>query len=471
MGEVLFLLALGAIALAAAWTVEGRGGRVAFTAAMAFAAVLMAVLLTVVDDRLPFTAGGDDYGYFDVSRRELKGWADWLGFRAIRGYEQGGYPLLLLWVHQVVGDSLYARKALNLFFFLVLASVWYAIGRILGGRRFAFACGVGVLLATPLWYYWAFLLKDMTVVLLQSLFLLGMARVATRRSTGGTWILLLVTTFLLIPLRIYMVLVNVAVLAATALLMGRQSRGRKVAITVASVGVVALFAGIGTSERALRALGVRDNRLLEYSAVMEVSSGYMSRRERYSTPTGTAVFPALFVVGETTGLRMGSLPPGTGEIEGAGLRLRGAAALPWLFFGAPLSVLGLLLLLRPRAGGIPDPPGAARGVLVGAGAAPPPVPPQPEPLQPVPAGPEDAASRPGVERGGWLPLLLFLGFFVVIAWIVEDTVRWRLPAVPVLVGLAAHAWLHLTGAGRLVLLLGWSTAVVGAATLFHAFLR
>ena len=97
-----------------------------------FVAVLGIFFLSVlwqIDEAIPFSGIADNKVYFDVSKRSSKDLSDWFGLQQFKGtHEQAGYPMLLSWVHQFAGGSLYHRKALNVFF-LMLALVWFGIGR------------------------------------------------------------------------------------------------------------------------------------------------------------------------------------------------------------------------------------------------------------------------------------------------------------------------------------------------------
>jgi hypothetical protein len=121
------------------------------------AGIFFLSLLSLVDEAIPFLGGGiDDEGYFTVSKRSFNRASDWFDLGQFkRTHEQAGYPMLLSWVHQFVGDSLYHRKAVNVFF-LMLALVWFEIGKQMGADVLGFVFASGILLTTPLWYYWDF---------------------------------------------------------------------------------------------------------------------------------------------------------------------------------------------------------------------------------------------------------------------------------------------------------------------------
>ncbi|HYJ77972.1 MAG TPA: hypothetical protein VEW03_00015, partial [Longimicrobiaceae bacterium] len=278
MGEVLYLVLLVALAVAAAWRADGGGRRLLFAGVVLYAALGFGLLLAAVSASVPFGSGGDDLSYYTASLRRLSG-SDWFDLGQFSFFEQAGYPLVLSWVHQVAGDSLYARKALNLCLFLVLAAVWLAIGRAASGRRLGYAFGFAILLATPLWVFWAFLFKDMVIVLIQSFFLLGMVRLATGRGGTATWMPIVLGTVLLVPFRIYLVLLNIGVLVATAVLLGRQSGRRKAAMLAGTALVLGGVVSLGGNVAMLSAFGAKGrNRALNYESLREVSELYADQR-------------------------------------------------------------------------------------------------------------------------------------------------------------------------------------------------
>ncbi|HKP75434.1 MAG TPA: hypothetical protein VJT67_07800, partial [Longimicrobiaceae bacterium] len=71
----------------------------------------------------------------------------------------------------------------------------------------------------------------------------------------------------------------------------------------------------------------------------------------------------------------------------------------------------------------------------------------------------------------WLPLFVFLVLYAVMAWMVEDTTRWRMPAFPVMAALAAQGWLWLKPGGRILVVGGWATTVGVLFVLYYAVLK
>ena len=109
-------------------------------------------------------------------------------------------------------------------FFLLLAPVWYVIGREIGGRRLAFACAVTMLLCTPLWFYCMFLFKDIVIVFLQSLLLLGLVRVLSGAGAVRGYGTIALSTILIIPFRAFLALMNGGMLVAGSLLSAQGTR-------------------------------------------------------------------------------------------------------------------------------------------------------------------------------------------------------------------------------------------------------
>jgi hypothetical protein len=481
MGAAVLLACLVAGVVAAAYLVERP--RTLFPLLMLCAALGYGCLLAMVDVAAPFTAGGDDRAYFSAAQVRLQG-AGWFDFGQFRQFGQGGYPLMLAWVYQAAGASTFVFKAVNLACFLLLVVLWFRIGTEMGGRRAAWAFAVAVLLGTPLWLYWMFILKDMTIVLLQSLFLLGAVRLGSGRGGPRAWIPLLAGTVLLIPFRVYLVLLHAVVTLAAVVLAGRQSAARKAAL----LGVAAVLLGGGLvylagNKQALAAFGAAGNdRALDYETLMEVSGRFADQRSKFSGPAGMIVFPLAYVFGETSGLRVGSGDQGTEAFMTSrpDVMAGGLGALPWIFFGSPLFgyALGHMLLrplrrlrarraarrlpapLAPRVVHLPGQGWETGGTAVA--------------LQSVrvAAAPSPAPARdPGAVAPAWAPLLVFLVLYAVVAWMVEDTTRWRMPAFPVMAALAAQGWIWLRPQRRILLVGGWATTLAVLFTLYYGVLK
>ncbi|MEO7860392.1 MAG: hypothetical protein ABIU05_08085 [Nitrospirales bacterium] len=400
-------------------------------------------MLWLVDEAIPFLARGiDDEVYFTVSKRSFNRVSDWFDLRQFKKtHEQAGYPMLLSWVHQFVGDSLYHRKAVNVFFFLMLAVVWFRIGRHIGGRRLGFVFASGVLLTTPLWYYWIFLLKDMVITFLQSLFILGLVQSFLHKSMMRAYGLIVLSTVLTIPFRSQLALVNLAALAGATLLEMRSQRSWKtdpVKVAMTS-GMFLIVLVLGMNPEILNQLGVRgEHQALDTQSVQaEVEFRGRSRTAQF---TNALMFPLLYLMGEVAAFN----PKAWGT--GGHALIRGLSMVPWIYVGLPLFVTGTWMILRQQRSREGD-------VQISAGH-------EGDPLgDPV---------RP--ERAHLLVLLMFVLVYAGVSWISADTTRWRMPAMPPMVAIAGFAWVTMNTQQRFGMLLGWglllSVSLIAYYTVF-----
>jgi hypothetical protein len=181
-------------------------------------------MLTLVNETMPFTGSGDDSNYFAFAATSITSLADLDLTQFSADFEQPGYPWLLTVTATFFGHNLLALKLLNLTIFINISIVWYKIGVKLESSDFGRAVAVVVALLTPFWYYFSFLLKDMVIVFLQSLFLLGLVTALGRRGLSS-WLLMAVATIALIPFRSATVVINAAVLILTTMVAGPGSLG------------------------------------------------------------------------------------------------------------------------------------------------------------------------------------------------------------------------------------------------------
>jgi hypothetical protein len=330
------VLTLGCAALAA----RGRE-RVLLWRTVILAWLLLFPLLALVNAWQPLAGGGDDYDYFQlVATTSNLSLSAILDPRTLAGsMDQPGFPWLLSILHYFAGPDLLVFKMLNLTFFVLLAIVWYRIGSLLESPAFGRAACVAILCLTPLWYYVFFLLKDMTIILLQSLFLLGVV-MAWRRSTVAAWLIIVGTTLAVLPFRTALLVQNAAVLVAAfwLKLFSRQQRGQRVG-TFVSLFVSGLLA-VGLLAVAMRpdvigALGIAEDRA--------IGSEWM--RELASIRQGAAnllLFPVAYLFTEAAALN----PRVWGQLDAS--NLRGLLALPWIFVGVPSFLLGISRLFGAK---------------------------------------------------------------------------------------------------------------------------
>lgn len=427
MSEILIACVI-LIPAAFSFLAAGRKDGIRLCALMVLAGIFFLCVLWQIDEALPFVGGGDDKDYFNVSKRSFHNLSEWFDLQQFKyTHEQAGYPLLLAWVHQLAGDSLYHRKAINVFFFLMLALVWFLIGKHIGGRRLAFASATGVLLATPLWFYWMFLFKDMAITLLQSVFILGLVQSRSPRSVARGYGLIALSTVLTIPFRSKLALVNLVSLAgATVLRTGsRLSWGNYLFRVALTVGIILSILIAGTNTELLQQLGAAgEHRSLDVESVqaeVEIKGG--SRSAHFAN---ALMFPLLYLMGEVAAFN----PSSWGNLEAP--LIRGISMVPWIYVGVPLFLTGTWMIVRQRK---------ARGG-VSQIAASQQTEPQADPIQ--------------SSRGDLFVLLLFVLIYAGVAWGSADTTRWRMPAIPPMVAIAGYAWITLSRQQRLQLLLSWA---------------
>jgi hypothetical protein len=391
------------------------------------AAIVFLAVLLLIANSVPFAGvAGDDRVYFEVSQREFTTIGEWFDLSQFNDtHEQAGYPLLLAWIHQISGSSLFVSKSLNVFFFLMIAVIWFVIGKTIGGGRLAFVYACGVLLCTPLWYYWMFLLKDMVIVLLQSWLLLGVVLLLNKGyRVRGYWFVAL-STIAIIPFRSVLALVNVAVLGLSTVLepSTKRSISRLVSKVVVFGSVAIGVLVVGSQPDLLGDLGVvGSGRMLERGSVEQtLASREMARAEYANNPIK---FTVLYLVGEVAAFN----PKSWGGRNF--LMTRAGSTVPWIYFGLPLFLAGVPYVIRKRRlnlGGVTVLDGRTEVII------------------------PDRAY-----------LLLFLGFvllYMAVSWLSGDTTRWRMASFPPMIGIAGVAWLALGSRRRVTLLIVWGWLV------------
>ncbi len=373
----------------------------------------------------PYTVGGDDVGYHEISA-SFRSLADALNPDSYVGVlEQPGYPILLSPAALLSGGNLLALKLVNLSSLIVTTMVWSRIGFDLEDERFARLVGLFVAALSPLWFYSFFLLKDLPIVFLQSLAVLGAVFLIQGRARVGL-MLGVAATLLIIPLRSNLAAVNVGLLAAGAALSSfatgkrfvRRQREQRMFIAAASLlGTVGLIYLILDPDTAY-ALGLRvDSRLLsrenlEYAAQLQFEGSEMQR----------ALFPVLYLVSETAGLRAlfsgGAITPDT---------LRGLLALPWILFYLPFVLLGVWVLV------------SSKGLA-------------------------------GLAGSPWVIVMTFCLGYLGISWIVGDTTRWRIADLPALATIAALGFTSVKGSMGKLIVTAWPTLILMASFVFYVIL-
>lgn len=406
---------------------DGRDRRYLFRSIL-LAWATLAPLTALVNMWLPFAGGGDDESYFYLANTAIHSVGEVFDLTRFIGLmEQPGYPWLLSIINIFTGPNLLAYKLLNLCFLILVSLTWYRIAVLLESREFGRVVLISILFVTPLWFFCFFLLKDLTITLLQSLFLLGLVQ-QWRRNGLLPWLLIGAATLALLPFRSALVMQNMAVLVAmvTLNLFGRERRGGRIlplmfgGVLAAGLLVVASNPGI------LMALGVNaEPRVVGFSEMFESAAaiGEASLMNR-------TLFPLLYLFSETAGLN----PQSWEQFDP--VWLRGALALPWIFFVVPFFVLGVLWMLKPSPG-VPRVKGLVARLR---------------------------GSR--LVTTPWGVLLLFVLSMAAISWQVGDTTRWRITDMPVMATIAMAGWVFAVRRNRKQVLLFW---IAGAGSLFAVY--
>jgi hypothetical protein len=452
-----FFLFFGALALA--WRVESPFSNSDVFAGVAVFSVVAFVALIAANDHHPYASGGDDLAYYMNSLGQFDHLADWFSTRPFADtFAQAGYPLLLTWIGNVVGPGLVARKAFNLFLFIVLSLAWYDIGRLVAGRRLARITFAAVLLCTPLWYHWLFLLKDMTIILLQGLFLWALVRIQRHGASLGMLAALLLSTLLLIPFRVGLILINMAVLVAllgAALLRVRVSMSRRSTRLILAILVTSGVAWALGSERSVTdSMGAHgDDRVISAEGLTltlsRIDEGSAAAANRGSA-SSLLLAPLRFMLGDIT-----ALSPVRSSLR-FDEALRGWVTVPWILVGVPLFLLGLYNIVSGRFYATLS----MEGALATEG------------------GDARMASRRLaflrrplfiLDRigGHWIGLLAFLLVYLAFSWVVNDYARWKLPAMPLMACIAAAGWATSTASTRLRVLLGWTMSAAAFAVVYY----
>ena len=257
------------------------------------------ILLAVTNDAIPFAGGGDDEVYFDLARTPIGSLSDIFDTTNYISLDQPGYAMILTGLSGLSGHNLFQLKAFNLSLFLLLAIVWYLIGRTLESQSFGRLTFLTVVMLTPLWFYFFFLLKDIVIAFLQSLFLLGLVN-AARRNAFVPWVLMAAATIAVLPFRTGAALINVAILGSFTMLRRvgtTRSRGTTLSLVLAGAFVAGIVILAGNAQF-LESFGViAKHRVLGSE---EMFQGLKERRE--TSEMDRALFPLLYLLSETAGL-------------------------------------------------------------------------------------------------------------------------------------------------------------------------
>jgi hypothetical protein len=390
-------------------------------------------LLTLINHWFPFAGGGDDESYFYLATTQFHSLADLFDpTKFIDLVEQPGYPVLLSILYQFTGQDLLAFKLLNLAFFVMLIPLWYRIGMELDSGAFGRAVAVAIFLLTPLWYYGFFVLKDMTIILLQSVFLLSVVQISRGGGKGG-WLLCVAATLALIPFRSQLVLVNAGVLAGAVALISirRAEPGKAFTTVIVPLTMLAIMLAtvltVASNFELMAAIGIySEQRVVGSAAARESVAEYA-----FSSEMNRGLFPLLYLFSETAGLN-----PQTWADFDAVTGVRSVLVLPWIFVGVPFFVFGLLQLMRADSRTM-----HSGGVIA-------------------------AVQSMRLVATPWGGVLMFILIYMVVSWTVGDTTRWRIPDMPAMAAVAVYGWMNFDRRARLPILLLW---ILASGSLFMLY--
>ncbi|MBU1962835.1 MAG: hypothetical protein KJ675_16880 [Gammaproteobacteria bacterium] len=429
MSLLIFLIVFVPITLLIALCAAGRGDRSYLFYSTLGAWLFLGALVVVVNAWQPFSemqdhGGSDDHDYFFLAGHSFIGsWGELFDLQMfIDIMEQPGYPWLLSLLSFMLGHELLVYKFMNLFFLILLAIIWYRIGLTLESSQFGRRMMLLILFLTPLWYYVFFLLKDMSIALLQSLFVLAVVQIwsvpRARSIFSASY-----SSFGLLLFRTPLILQNATVLigALTSKVFARGVRGGILAPLLVGLSLLAIAVPVVMNPQVMMLFGINaEHRVIGSSAMLESSALIGERSEM-----NRALFPLLYLFSETTGLN-----PQSWRQFGSSW-LRGVLALPWIFLLIPFFLLGLRWLLLPPRGAH-----HAKGLLA-------------------------HLRQSRMFATPWSVVLLFVATSVAISWTVGDSTRWRIPDMPMVAAIAMAGWTYCGRTLRQQVLLVW----IGGATM------
>jgi len=314
---------------------------------------------------------------------------------------------------------------------------------LIGGKRLAFIYAYAILLATPLWYHWLFLLKDMAITLLQSIFILGLILFVSGEHRFRGYAVIALSTLAVVPFRSVLAISNIALLVACMFLQGRSgtsgaSFGTRLMLVASLVVGLWLFS---SQPGMMESLGVKgeDRALTAEGVVAQVERSETERQPFVQNPL---MFSVLYLVGETNALN----PANWGRFDLA--LLRPLSMVPWIFLGLPFFLAGVAMMLRRTRAWKVFASGGRHNDDRGAG--------------------EDFGRG---QSSSLLVLLAFIVAYAAVGWLSGTTVRWTLPAIPAMVGIAGFAWANMNRHARIRLLTAFDFPVLTLIFIYYLGLK
>lgn len=417
------------ISMYLAFRMADRQDRKYVLTSVAVAWMLLLPLVIIVSDIIPYATGGDDKYYYYLAGIPLKNVFEVFDLTRFVGMlEQPGYAVLLSIIQLVVGHELLIYKLLNMFFLITLALVWYNIGLNLESNIFARKIFILILCLTPLWYYVFILLKDMTITLLQSIFLLG-AIEYWKKPKPKAIILILMSNFILLLFRTPLLMQNAAVLISGLMMKTilTKERGHSLVPVIIALLIFIFIIPIVTDQSIMMNFGIyTESRLLGSKAMLEKGVLYGDKAE-----INKSMFPLLYLLTETSGLSWKVWN------NYNSVWLRGVLALPWIFILVPFIFFGLKKLLASSNINSSD------------------------------KDQMDFYKKRIIFTTPWLLVILFIITSISVSWTVGDSTRWRMPDLPMIASIMVIGMLSKEKKFIINILFWWIGCVSILFTLYY----
>lgn len=379
------------------------------------------LITAIVNDWLPFTGGGDDASYFRST--EIAGsWSDLSSPDVFSTYyAQPGFAMVLNVLNLAFEPGLLAFKTLNLVFFLLLVHVWMRIiaeiENVTLARLYAFCC----VFLTPLWFYFFFLLKDLLIAFLLSIFVLGVVRAWKSPAAWSAWLLQLMAVVALLPLRAPLAGQALAVIAIVLVsrVVVKGGWTNKVVMAVMAAAGAIVIAWLATNPGFLEGLGVESAAGVLGSDAMQDRAFSMLGQSSISN----ALFPVIYLLSEVAGLNSD-----TWRVLDA-VWLRSLLVLPWIFAVVPLVPFAVLWLLRR----VRSPVHSKRSGL--------------------------RITELRIVATPWVVVAALIVTSAMLSWVVGDTTRWRLADMPAILATVVGASTAYPKAHLLLVTLIWTLSI------------
>jgi hypothetical protein len=393
--------------------------------------VVLVPLISYVNDWSEFSGGGDDDGYYRLAEAEIGGFEGLLDLSKFKlKLEQPGYPWMLHIVSAFTGHELLVYKLFNLFMLVLLGMIWYRIGLLLepNDEFFARAMLVIVFLLTPLWTYVFFVMKDLTISVIQSwgvLISIEMWLKFRLRHVAYFGIVGILLILFRTALLVQSSLVLALSLGMLVIFRGSSNRLNIAIALVGALSMIGIMMYLSSNPAYMAAMGIHtEARVVSGESFIETS-----RIQAERSSMNRLYFPVLYLFTETSGFSPNQWHDRNYQW------LRGLLAIPWILFVVPFVILGSINLLERRK----------RNEFH-----------------------SDSSGNEGIRclSTPWNTVLMFIASSASISFIVGDTTRWRIQDLPMLAAIAYLGW-STRPKYRVLMLVGWFIFVFLSATLFH----